>query len=264
MDRVKVVQVTDLHLMKEPHNTLLGVDTLQSLHEVLARVQNDAFWPADAILATGDLAQDETPEAYQHMIDAFADLGAPYYCIPGNHDDPALMQDYIPGHAQGVNQQILFDHWQIIMLSSHKPGHVEGCLDADTLEFLATTLASKPNHHTLIAMHHPAVQLGSNWIDSLAIENPDSFFAILNQHKNVRAVIWGHAHQAFDSQRDGIRLLGTPSTCFQFKPNEEKFALDDQLPGYRTISLMQNGDIETEVSRLTNSSNLVDYSAQGY
>lgn len=264
MDRVKVVQITDLHLMKEQQNTLLGVTTLQSLHEVLALVQTDPIWPADVILATGDLAQDESREAYQHMTDSFNGLSVPYHCIPGNHDNPTLMQKCIPGHSGGINRKILFEHWQIVLLSSHKPEHVEGYLNEETLAFLNQALASHPNHHTLIGMHHPTVQLGSRWIDSLAIENPEAFFSVVQSHQNVRAVIWGHAHQEFDQQRDGIRLLGTPSTCFQFKPNVEQFALDDQFPGYRSLTLHKDGHIETTVSRLAVSSHVIDYSAQGY
>ena len=45
----------------------------------------------------------------------------------------------------------------------------------------------------------------------------------------------------------GVRILGTPSTCRQFKPHSDDFAVDDKPPAYRRISLHENGDVETEL-----------------
>ena len=40
----------------------------------------------------------------------------------------------------------------------------------------------------------------------------DVFDEVLDRHDNVRALLWGHIHQAFDQSRNGVRLLATPST----------------------------------------------------
>ncbi|CFP64976.1 cAMP phosphodiesterase [Bordetella pertussis] len=29
-------------------------------------------------------------------------------------------------------------------------------------------------------------------------------------------LLWGHVHQEFDCRRHNLRMLATPSTCFQF------------------------------------------------
>ena len=44
-----------------------------------------------------------------------------------------------------------------------------------------------------------------------------------------------------------IQLIGTPSTCRQFKPNSDSFAMDNSPPAYRKIQLNNNGSIDTNV-----------------
>ena len=41
---------------------------------------------------------------------------------------------------------------------------------------------------------------------------------LINQFSNVKAVLSGHVHQAFDVVEQGVRYLTSPSTCVQFKP----------------------------------------------
>jgi Icc protein len=60
-------------------------------------------------------------------------------------------------------------------------------------------------------------------------------------------MLWGHVHQASDHLRNGIRLMSTPSTCSQFRPNSDDFAVDERPPGYRWLELYPDGTIETEI-----------------
>ncbi len=46
---------------------------------------------------------------------------------------------------------------------------------------------------------------------------------------------------------ESVRVIGTPSSCAQFKPFEDEFALDDKPPAYRRIILNSDGSIETEL-----------------
>ncbi len=66
-------------------------------------------------------------------------------------------------------------------------------------------------------------------------------------HRNVRAVLWGHVHQHFEGERNGVRLMSTPSTCAQFLPRSDGFAIDRRPPGYRWLELRDDGTIATDV-----------------
>ena len=60
-------------------------------------------------------------------------------------------------------------------------------------------------------------------------------------------ISWGHVHQCFDARRHGVRLLATPSTCAQFLPLSDEFAIDARPPAYRRLTLLPDGTLETEV-----------------
>lgn len=69
----------------------------------------------------------------------------------------------------------------------------------------------------------------------------------LRHHPEVRGLVSGHVHQASDQSLGGLRLLTTPSTCAQFLPGSEDFALDTRPPGWRWLELHADGRIETQV-----------------
>jgi Icc protein len=97
-------------------------------------------------------------------------------------------------------------------------------------------------------MHHHPLPMGSAWLDGVALRDATAFWGILDAHAEVRGVVCGHVHQASDRMRNNVRFMSTPSTCAQFLPGSEFFALDDRAPGMRWIQLHDDGRIETEVS----------------
>jgi Icc protein len=108
------------------------------------------------------------------------------------------------------------------------------------------------------------VPIGSPWLDTMMVDNAAEFFAVLDRHPQVRAVLWGHVHQTCDQVRRGVRLLASPSTCIQFQPQSAGFALDEAAPGYRWLELHDSGVIETGVVRLENYSATLDRNSGGY
>ena len=87
---------------------------------------------------------------------------------------------------------------------------------------------------------------------------------MVDQFSNVRSIIWGHVHQVFETERNGVQLMSVPSTCVQFLPKSQEFAVDKESPGYRWIELYPNGTIQSGVSRVTGVEFEVDYSVKGY
>ena len=60
----------------------------------------------------------------------------------------------------------------------------------------------------------------------------------------------GGSRNAFDAERNGVRLLATPSTCVQFATGSDEFRVSDELPGYRWLRLHADGRLETGIERL--------------
>jgi 3',5'-cyclic-AMP phosphodiesterase len=244
-----LLHITDTHILAAPEATLLGVNTAHYFQAVLK--QAFANYHVDLVLLTGDLAQDPCVASYQFIYDALAIYNTPSLCLPGNHDDYTLMQQVFNTESISCRKQVLIKNWQCLSLNSQIIGANGGYLAEEELEFLDTCLAAHPQHYTLLAMHHHCVKTQSIWMDTMIIANRQQLFDVVSHHSQLKAIVHGHIHQNLDAKIANVHVLGTPSTCFQFKPKAHEFELDDTSPGYRIIRLYDDGQITSEVMRLS-------------
>ncbi len=245
MNAVNVVQITDTHLLADQGGDLRGVATLPALRAVLARAAAD-IESADAVLVTGDLVHDEM-QAYAHFRRAFEELGKPVLCIPGNHDDPGALRRALAAPPFQVGGVADLGDWRIVLLDSVVPGAAGGHLAPTELAMLQHALATADGRHVLVSLHHHPVSMSCRWLDEIGLDNAGEFFAVIDRHPCVRAVTWGHVHQAFDTMRGSVRLLAAPSSCAQFTPLSDHFSVDTRPPGYRMLRLAADGGMQSEV-----------------
>jgi 3',5'-cyclic-AMP phosphodiesterase len=245
MSSIRLLQFTDPHLYGDEHESLRGIETLPALKRAIAHARA-RHWDMDAFLVTGDIVQDD-PGGYAHFARLFSEFGKPVYCIPGNHDEIDAMRATLASEPFRVGGHADFGGWRVVLLDSCLPGAASGHLSDRSLAELDAALAGASDRHALVCLHHHPVTMSSRWLDMVGLENADEFFRVLDRHRNVRAVLWGHVHQAFDSMRGRVRLLATPSTCAQFLPGSEDFAVDPRPPAYRPLELRHDGTIGTEV-----------------
>ncbi len=261
---VKLLQLTDTHLFSEANGCLLSVNTLDSFHAVIEEIKNQAV-EYDAVLATGDISQDHSIRSYQRFELGVSQLNKPCFWLPGNHDYKPSMDSIIPSSQVHADSHVIAgEHWQIILLDSQVAGVPHGRLAKEQLQFLDSKLSENSNRYTLILIHHHPVAVGSAWLDQHTLHDADELWSLLSKHHNVKAILGGHVHQDFDRYQDGVRVITTPSTCIQFKPNSQEFALDSLSPGWRTLQLFNDGTIESEVGRLKNGRFIPDFNAAGY
>jgi Icc protein len=102
----------------------------------------------------------------------------------------------------------------------------------------------------LIFVHHHPLPIGCRWLDHIALDNGDELLERVRRHPQIRGVVWGHIHQAWEGRLRQARLLGTPSTCIQFAPGTEKFALALEPPGWRQLTLHPDGTFSSTVHHL--------------
>jgi len=260
---LRILQVTDIHLYADATKRLAGLNTDDSLLQLLQHAR-DHILPVDLVLVTGDLVHDATASGYQRLRDHLLTLDTQAYCIPGNHDLNPVMTDNICCEGISTDAISIHEHWTLIMLDSTIPGKVEGHLSSTQLELLESGLKDHPDSHILVSLHHHPVQLGSAWIDKLALDNPDDLFSVLDQYRNIRGLLWGHAHQLYEGERNGVRLMGSPSTCIQFKPGQDEFGIHQSPPGLRWLALMPDGKIETGIEYLSTMPTGIDLNSIGY
>ena len=242
-----VLQVTDSHLLAAPDSQMRGVTTQATFLAVFDYARKDPRWPPDAVLVTGDIVEDESRAGYERFRQMLSAYECPVFCVPGNHDNPALMAELLMTPPFQVGGDAKLGEWRVLLLSTFQRGESAGAIGPDGLTELDASLKKFSNEHVLICLHHQPLPMGSAWLDSIGLRDADQFLAIIDRYSRVRGVVWGHVHQASDRERNKVQFMSTPSTCSQFLPHSDSFALDNRPPGLRWLELGPDGRIATEV-----------------
>ena len=245
---LRVLQISDTHLHAAADSRMRGVTTYSTFKQVLDHAQRDRRWPADLVLATGDIVQDESRAGYELFRSALEPAGVPVISIPGNHDDPNLMAEILSGGPFQFGGEARRGPWSLVCLSTFLAGEDAGGLGHARLNGLRKALAAHAGQHVLVAMHHHPLPMGSSWLDGVGLRDAAAFWDVIEEHENVRAVVCGHVHQQNERLHNGVLFASTPSTCAQFLPNSEFFALDERPPAARWLELHPDGRVETEVT----------------
>ncbi|WP_182407188.1 metallophosphoesterase [Psychrobacter sp. GP33] len=262
---LNVLQITDLHLTQQAisthSNAVLDDVCLQRFEAVLQQALSDDV-RCDLIIVTGDLVDEVESAVYDYIFATLQATNIPFVCIAGNHDVTDEVGKDLPFSERALIAQpadsrllsrhvIMTDHWQLLFLDSSIPGQVAGEIKLDDMAWLRNQLSScdKP---ALLALHHHLLPMNSKWIDAYITKNAGIFWQQMAEYNSqLQVIISGHTHQEQASTHQGITVYSTPSTCYQFKPNEDEFTYDETArPGYRWLQLANNGQVASWVKRL--------------
>jgi Icc protein len=243
---LRILHLTDPHLFASADGALRGVVTADSFMRVLRHHRSSA-WPADAVVVTGDVVQDDSAAAYDRFRHALVTLDLPVLCVPGNHDVDVLMRAVCADPPFEYCTIREFGNWMLAGINSCRTGEVGGTVTDDEFERLHEAIEDGAAEHVLVFLHHPPIRLRSAWLDEVGLVNGAECLQEFARTGRVRIVIFGHAHQAYDGTHNGMHVLGTPSTCRQFLPLSDRFAVDDRPPAYRRIELRPDGEFSTDL-----------------
>lgn len=230
-----IVQLTDTHLVAGGllHGT---IDPSVNLRAALGTIGVHAT-TIDALLLTGDLANDGEPGAYRQVREivamAAADLGVPALYGIGNHDERAAFRTELldgspapvgtiagatgTGLAAPVDYTVEIGGLRIVMLDSTVPGHHFGEVSDEQLAWLDSVLASPAPAGTLLAVHHPPLA----WSDdapnaelraSTAFTDPSGLARVVRD-RDVAMIVSGHYHEPLGGQLGGVPVWVGASTA---------------------------------------------------
>ena len=152
MQAARIVQITDLHILADEEATLSGVNTSQSLAKVIDDIQS-LTPPPQLVIASGDLTDDGSAQAYRQLKNLFKKLDYPIYILAGNHDETAVMQSELVGGNVFYQRQISLDDWQVLLVNSKARDDSFGYASKAELSWLDNELG-KAKQPVLLAMHH--------------------------------------------------------------------------------------------------------------
>ncbi|MGA1408202.1 MAG: metallophosphoesterase family protein [Prochlorotrichaceae cyanobacterium] len=250
MPPVTLAQVTDTHLLADAQGILRGCSPAENLKQILNHL---SAFPLDALLLTGDLAEAGEPEAYQHLLNLLRPLDLPIYWLGGNHDCLTHAHEILSPHYPGVTEHcrsVLLGEWHLILLNSVLPTAQwgEGYLRDTTLRQLETLLLTHPDRPTVIVLHHHPLPVGMDWLDQIAVQNGAELLTQLDRFPQVKIVLFGHIHWAFEHHHASKAFYGCPASSLQVTPPAPIPPI--QEPGFRLLTLWPDGTHQTQVHRL--------------
>ena len=143
----QVLQISDTHLVQEGALVSSTLDTAGPLRRLVVRITElqEEVGALDAIIVSGDVSDDGSPESYELFKSILSPLNLPTYAVPGNHDQRASFRTafstagYLPKSGK-LNWHKTLGHLQIIGLDTLIEGQGGGELDTETLDFLEAQL----------------------------------------------------------------------------------------------------------------------------
>ncbi len=252
-DPTLLLQLSDLHLRARED----GAD-LRLARAVAAAA---ALQPRpQAVLVTGDVADEPAAEVYRRAHHAISKLGIPIHAIPGNHDDRDLLAMAFAGreHANGAPVHVLayVEGLRLVGCDTTVPGSPGGALRSEQLGWLERALSDEPARPTLLALHHPPLAAGIVAMDDIGLDPGDaaSLEALLEGHPQVRAITCGHVHRTAVAMFAGRPLLVCPSTNSTLRLDlraEEGLPLrfDEQPLGF-AVHVLKDGRLISHVQAL--------------
>jgi 3',5'-cyclic-AMP phosphodiesterase len=178
----------------------------------------------DAVLISGDLADNATDAEYEQVRELLTPLRAPLYVLPGNQDDRRALHRHfgVPGgEGEPVQYSVDLGPLRLVVLDTTRPGEDPGALDAERLGWLEDELDAAPEQPTLLAMHHPPLVTGVPAWDEIGLPGPDrlALGEVIARHRQVRRLVAGHVHRTMTADLAGRAVLTVPSTYVQARQN---------------------------------------------
>ncbi|MBY8339938.1 metallophosphoesterase [Streptomyces spinosirectus] len=225
---MRILHLSDTHVERTDAPNRHGVNPTESLRLMLdgLRHQRDV----DAIVVTGDIANDGAVEAYatvRELLREFAlPLDAPVFCTTGNHDEREAFGKVLgSGHlaadgserAETVLRSAAGERaavstvagWRFVTLDSLVPGKVHGWLSTEQLAWLRGVLATPAPRGTVLALHHPPISLDVGTQRVFGLRNP-SALADAVRGTGVRVVLAGHFHLQLFGMLEAVPVWVTP------------------------------------------------------
>lgn len=216
----------------------MGLDVNARWEAVLASA---AELEPDAYFFTGDFcAHDPEASVYDHLYPRLQALRTPYYIIPGNHDDRALMRRSFP-LIPGADQEPIYG---LVELGGHSFAFLDssrGTVEDPQLDWLSATLVERPD--TAVVIHHPPTPMGIRFMDTQhPLRETDRLLDILTRDGHRRRVFCGHYHTSRTVSHANLDIFLCPPTSFFIHPTVPEFKMEDRLPGYFLLEWTLAGD----------------------
>lgn len=204
--RVRILHLSDTHLFGDDTLHYGVVDTAAALDRALTAASG--IEDIDAVVLSGDLSDDGSPESYRRLrstVDPWAaERGATVVYAMGNHDVRAGFEEVL-GARTGTTT---VGGVRIVRLDSSVPGYGYGAIDDAQLDWLREELSADPAP-AIVVLHHPPTLAMTPLLILLGLHIPPRLLKVC-AGTPVLAILAGHYHHALVTAEQGIPVIVAP------------------------------------------------------
>lgn len=226
---VRLLQLSDTHLLGpgsvSPHPQ---IDPEARLATVLDAVRG--LGPFDAVVLTGDIADDASPEAVRRVHELVRPLAPIVVAAPGNHDDTHVVRREFGAEPVRVGT------WTVHPVVTNVGGEIAG-QGRPLIDSL-----SDCDGPSIVLMHHPVRSRSTHpWFvlgDAAEVEQR------LTEHEHPLVLLSGHLHQSYEGAIGDVRLYGAPATFYGIAHDGQEWTSGGAPTGASVIDLCGDGSSE--------------------
>lgn len=254
-----IAHITDLHITSAAdranhtrHEKRLR-QVLEAIHALKPRPL--------AIVATGDLVHNGEAEEYAELRRIFSNTQIPIFVGVGNHDRRDAFRAAFPETRTDENGFVQYvteiGGLRLVMADSLDEERNGGTYCEARAAWLRRRLDEAPEAPTLVAIHHPPVRSGIQWMED---PSPHDHWVLrlaeaLRGRRQLVGVIAGHLHRAFHasfadhivsvSAATAIELTLDLTDIDRHRPDGREL-LREEPPGF-SVLLWDEGQLTTHV-----------------
>lgn len=225
---MRIVQITDTHIAADGPGASARADDLARVIDDINRLRP----LPDAVIHTGDIAHRGRAGDYARAAKLLAQLEAPLHTVAGNRDDRGRLAVALGGTIGALTappylQYAVEGHRvRLVALDTKSADSNRGTICDDRFALLDRLLGSEKKRPAVVFMHHPPFDVpGSKYPFQFETRaTVKRLDGMLRGHRQVVAVLCGHAHRASEDSIGGRRVLTAPSVAVDLRRGESASA----------------------------------------
>ncbi len=252
-ENIKFVQIADAHLSVKSD---YSIRVLESAVEDINKQQDVSF-----VVFDGDNINNPNPEDLRKFVSIVKKLNVPYYIVVGNHDVYKshnmskvryyeIFRENNPFFRQrSANYKFTKNGFIFLTLDGAKeviPG-ATGYYRQDTLAWLDKILTKNEKKPVVIFQHFPIEypnQGVERRVKTTKTYRVEDYQKVLDKHHNVLAIVSGHFHVNYETMKDGVYHISSPSLLGM--PNSYKIIDIVTTPDFSPLIYTQLREFEVK------------------
>lgn len=239
---LRILHLSDTHIATPGVLHYGAVDTRLALDRVLAHA---AALEVDLVVASGDLSDDGSDDAYRHLRDtigAWAERHrAPVVWAMGNHDLRAGFEAVLGDRETVIDVRAR----RVVVIDTSVPGAGYGELDDAALVRMRDRFDGAGEAGGVLVLHHPPIPAATALLAELELQDPGALGEACST-AGIRVILGGHYHLPMTGVLDRIPVVVAPGVANRSDvtagPHRERSHAGS---GYAVIDVPLDGPVRT-------------------